>query len=119
MIGNTGGINLNGNTGAAYIYNNTITSMLNSGAQALNFADPGDVQYEDANATDGQEIIDTGVAPIPAKDPYAIFQARYGRNILVDFDGQSRPIRQWDIGAYESQTTAGPRPNPPTLTVSN
>ncbi len=117
VTGNSGGINLNGNTGSAYVYNNVITGMQNSSAKAINAADPSDIQYQDANALDGQEIIDAGVVPFGAKDPYAIFQSQYGRSILVDFDGRIRPIREWDIGAFESQDAAGAKPNAPVLTV--
>lgn len=32
---------------------------------------------------------------------YAAFQARYGPSIAIDPAGTTRPIRNWDIGAYE------------------
>jgi hypothetical protein len=115
----TGGIHLNGRTGSAYIYNNTIKRLQNSNAQPIFAADPNDIQFEGANATDGLEVIDTGMAPLPAKDPYAIFQSRYGKSILFDFEGLGRPIGQWDIGAFEAQGASGPRPEAPVLTIQN
>lgn len=115
ITGNSGGINLNGNTGAAAIYNNAILDMQSSGARAVFAEDQGDVQFESANAEDGDQLIDTGVAPPGSADPYAEFQARYGMDIQVDIEGKSRPIRAWDIGAFESQDAAGPKPLPPQL----
>ena len=117
--GNTGGINLNGNTGSTYIYNNAITNMQHPNAKAIFAADPGDVDFEQANAGDGQQVIDTGVTPPAARNPYQIFAAQYGIEIQVDFDRKSRPIRQWDIGAYESNDEAGPRPKAPVLEQVN
>lgn len=116
---NTGGINLNGNTGSAFIFNNSITNMQLSNAVAINAADSGDVDFEEANAFDGDQIIDTGIAPPSSRNPYAIFEAQYGLSIMVDFEGKSRPIRQWDIGAYESIEAAGLRPMAPVLESVN
>tara|TARA_R110002096_G_scaffold6534_2_gene29978 strand:- start:2674 stop:4119 length:1446 start_codon:yes stop_codon:yes gene_type:complete len=115
VTGNTAGINLNGNTGDAYIYNNSIKNMQLGNAQEIFAADQGDVAYENYNAFDGDEVIDTGTAPVAARDPYAIFEATYGISIAYDFDQKSRPIRQWDIGAFEADGTGGVRPNPPVL----
>lgn len=116
---NTGGINLNGNTGSAYIYNNAITGLINNAAQPVNIPDQRDVAFQAANSVDGQGVVDQGVPPPTSKDPYSIFQSQYGLSILVDFDGQPRPVQQWDIGAFESQGPAGPKPNPPVLTIDN
>jgi len=111
----TTGITLNGNTGSAYIYNNAITGMQHPNAKAIFAADPSDIQYEGFNTEDGESEIDSGTAPITEKDPYAIFQRLYGMNIAVDIEGNRRPNKQWDTGAFESQVDAGPRPMPPVL----
>jgi len=114
---NSGGIHLNGNTGSAAIYNNSITQMQASGAQAILVPDSRDIEVMEANALDGDQTIDQGVDPMSSNDPYAVFQAQYGIDIQVDFEGKNRPIRAWDIGAYESQSATGSRPRPPELSV--
>jgi hypothetical protein len=111
----TTGINLNGNTGAAYIYNNAITNMQHPDAKVVFAADPGDIAFNDFNTEDGESTIDSGTAPIAEKDPYKIFQSLYGMSIAVDIEGNRRPNQKWDTGAFESQVGAGPRPMPPIL----
>jgi hypothetical protein len=113
LDGNSGGINLNGNTGAAYVYNNSVKNLLAPGAQALHFGDELDVQYEGFNAFGTQPVVDAGTAPIAEKNPYAIFLSRYGINIQVDIEGRLRPLRQWDIGAFEQDAPLSVRPKPP------
>lgn len=45
----------------------------------------------------GAAAIDSGIAD----EAYATFEALYGLDITVDFDGEGRPVGPWDIGAYE------------------
>ena len=47
-------------------------------------------------------MVDEGTAPISEKDPYAVFESRYGLSIQVDRKGTPRPVRNWDIGAIEA-----------------
>lgn len=117
IIGNSGGINLNGRTGPATIYNNTIMQMQTAGAVAVLVPDSDDIEFLGSNAMDGDQTVDSGIDPLSSNDPYTIFQTQYGMDIHVDFDGNIRPIRQWDIGAYELQSATGPRPNPPELRI--
>ena len=119
LDGNSGGITLNGNTGKAYIYNNSIKNLRASGATAIFTADEGDVAYQGSNATGTQALVDTGMTPLSAKNPYQIFQSRYGTNIQYDFDGGVRPVRQWDIGAFESDSAAGTRPMAPSALITD
>lgn len=116
LTGNTAGINLNGNTGTAYVYNNSIKNMQLGNAREIFAADDRDVAFDDYNAFDGDAVIDAGTAPLAARNPYAIFESNYGISIQFDYDGKSRPIGQWDIGAFESDSSSGVRPNPPVLT---
>jgi hypothetical protein len=115
----TSGINLNGNTGSTYIYNNAITNMQHPNAKMIFAADSGDVRYDDFNAGDGDQVIDAGTAPIAQSDPYTQFENLYGLSIRQDIVGNTRPIRLWDIGAYESENPPGSRPMPPTLDSVN
>lgn len=113
LDGNSGGINLNGNTGAAYIYNNSIKSVLASGARALHFGDQRDVQYEGFNAFGTHPVVDAGRTPLSEKNPYAIFLGRYNIDIQLDIEGRIRPLRQWDVGAFEEDAPLSVRPKPP------
>ena len=98
---NSGGINLNGNTGAAYIYNNVVQNVLAKTAP-INTPDLRDVKFNGSNAFDGDATLDQGTAPISEKDPYAVFKSRYGVSIQFDRKGTPRPVRNWDIGAIEA-----------------
>jgi parallel beta-helix repeat protein len=115
---NSGGINLL-NTGGAYVYNNVITNMQHPDGIAINADNPNDLRYSDYNATDGDPIIDAGTEPYAVKNPYSIFQDQYGLSIMYDIEGKARPVGKWDIGAFESPNAGGPRPNPPTILVTD
>jgi hypothetical protein len=115
IIDSTTGINLNGNTGSAYIYNNHFENFTASNGRILSANDPGDVKYNNFNVEDGPTV-NQGTAPISQKDPYTIFENLYGMSIRVDFDGKTRPINQWDVGAFEEGDAPTPKtPNPPVL----
>ncbi len=79
----------------------TLTTFQSAGfeANAQNNADPlfTNEAGDDFTLVTGSVCIGTG----KVADVYATFSARYGDSIAADIAGTSRPVGNWEIGAFE------------------